>query len=50
MVSALIIIGKHGYNKYIVRAEDWFIHRLYVIDAQDPDTGDTTPIQKNIIK
>jgi hypothetical protein len=45
MVSAIVIIAKQQpQHTYIVRAEDWLNPSMYVIDAQDPYTGDTTVI------
>jgi hypothetical protein len=40
----------YRYNKYIIRAEDWLSPSLYVIDAQDPYTGDTHVILKSDYK
>jgi hypothetical protein len=47
MVSAIVIIAKQQpQHTYVVRAEDWLNPSMYVIDAQDPYTGDTTAIYK----
>jgi hypothetical protein len=51
MVSAIVIIAKRQPQyTFIVRAEDWLNPRMYVIDAQDPYTGDTTVIYKSNYK
>ena len=51
MVSAIVIIAKRQPQyTFIVRAEDWLNPRMYVIDAQDPYTGDTTVIYKSSYK
>jgi len=48
MVSAIVIIAKRQPQyTYIVRVEDWLNPRLYVMDAQDPYTGETTVILKD---
>ena len=46
MVSAIVIVNKRRNNTYLVRPEDWLNPRLYVIDAEDPYTGDTCVILK----
>jgi hypothetical protein len=51
MVSAIVIIAKRQPQyTFIVRAEDWLNPCMYVIDAQDPHTGDTTVIYKSNYK
>jgi hypothetical protein len=51
MVSAIVIIAKRQpQHTYVVRAEDWLNPSMYVIDAQDPYTGDTTVIYKSDYK
>ena len=51
MVAAIIIIAKRQPQyTFVVRAEDWLNPRLYVIDAQDPYTGDTVVIVKELYK
>jgi hypothetical protein len=51
IVSALVIIAKRQPQyTFIVRAKDWLNPRLYVIDAQDPYTGDTAVIEKSNYK
>ena len=47
MVSAIVIIAKRQPQyTYIVKVEDWLNPRRYVIDAQDPYTGDSAVIEK----
>ena len=42
MVSAIVIIAKRQpQHTYIVRAEDWLNPSMYIIDVQNPYTGDT---------
>ena len=47
MISAIVIIAKQQpQHTYIVKAEDWLNPKIYVIDGQDPYTGDTAVIVK----
>ena len=51
MVSAIVIIAKQQpQHTFIVKAEDWLKLRMYVIDAQDPYTGDAAVILKTQYK
>ena len=51
MVSAIVIIAKRQPQyTYIVKAEEWINPDMYVIDAQDPYTGDTAVIKKSQFK
>ena len=51
MVSEVIIIRKkQPQYTYVVRVEDWLNPRMYVIDAQDPYTGDMAVIRKEEYK
>jgi hypothetical protein len=51
MVSAIAIIARRQpRHTYIVKAEDWLNPKMYVIDAQDPYTGDTAVIYKSNFK
>ena len=46
MVSAVVIIGKRNQLTLVVRAEDWLNPNMYIIDGQDPYTGDAHVIYK----
>jgi hypothetical protein len=47
MVSAIVIIRKRQpQHTYVVKAEDWLNPDMYIIDGEDPYTGDTNPIIK----
>jgi hypothetical protein len=51
MVSNIIIIAKRQPQQtFVVKAEDWLNPRMYVIDAQDPYSGDTAVILKEHYK
>jgi hypothetical protein len=51
MVSAIVIIAKRQPQfTFIVRTEDWLNPGMYVIDAQDPYTGETAVIYKSNYK
>lgn len=51
MVSAIVVIAKtKSQQTYIVKAEDWLDPRMYVVDAQNPYTGDTEVIYKSNYK
>jgi hypothetical protein len=51
MVSAIVIIAKRQpQHTFIVKAEDWLNPEMYVIDAQDPYTGDIAAIDKSNYK
>lgn len=49
MIAAFVITKKDNPSKgdtRVVNAEDWINENLMVIDAQDPYTNDTWPIEK----
>ena len=50
MVSAIVLIGKRSQLTLIVRAEDWLNPDMYIIDGQDPYTGETHVIYKHMYK
>jgi hypothetical protein len=51
MVSAIVIIAKRQPQfTYVVRAEGWLNPRLYIMDVQDPYTGETAIILKDHYK
>jgi hypothetical protein len=51
MVAAIVIIAKRQPQyTLIVRVEDWLNPDLYMIDGQDPYTGDTHVIYKHTYK
>ncbi|MFZ5988637.1 MAG: hypothetical protein ACOYWZ_16140 [Bacillota bacterium] len=49
MVSSIVILKKDTQDRQtlIVKAEDWLNPDMYLIDAQDPYTNDTWPIEKD---
>ena len=48
MTQAILVLNRRNPNlRYFVRVEDWVNDCLYVIDAQIPYIGDTTPIRKD---
>ena len=51
MIAAVVIIAKRQpQHTYIVKAEDLLTPKMYVVDAQDPYTGDIHVIQNATYK